>query len=490
VTHLRKSRKFLGQSTWPRRASLCLDLDNICRTQPRALSASRICPSRESFDAVATSNMVVVRDAKNGATAMTRARVSCMTWEIWCPGAPKIFAWFTPNIAVASAAFRSMQTPPIMPCPRPITLTASSHSQSGWWLRTDYRTKPSAGTCGVTTAFSSLMPPSRTGWRPGGKKAVRQIEVDYLDWALAEFSGYIAIDELYDGPFCVLSLVDNRTFKRVLYRVLDHDPDHLGILYFVCGFQAILTQRGLTLNGITTDASPLYPLPLRLAFPDVPHQICEFHVLKELTKAILRTVAQIRKKLEAKKPTGKRGQPSTNEAKRIVHQRKRLQQKIADLFEYRYLFVQHTLTPVQRCSLQRITRGLPKLRTLRDIMEEVYRLFDRRCRTDTALTKLARLRQRVRHFKEVGKILRKLQSPNLDKALTFLDDKLFPSTSNAVERGNRRHRKMQKTVYRVRTHENITNRIALDMLHDSQKEGRNRTINVLHKARTVKNTPQ
>jgi hypothetical protein len=25
---------------------------------------------------------------------------------------------------------------------------------------------------------------------------------------LAEFSGYIAIDELYDGPFCVLSLVD------------------------------------------------------------------------------------------------------------------------------------------------------------------------------------------------------------------------------------------------------------------------------------------
>jgi hypothetical protein len=24
----------------------------------------------------------------------------------------------------------------------------------------------------------------------------------YLDWALGDFSGYIAIDELYDGPFC------------------------------------------------------------------------------------------------------------------------------------------------------------------------------------------------------------------------------------------------------------------------------------------------
>ena len=138
---------------------------------------------------------------------------------------------------------------------------------------------------------------------------------------------------------------------------------------------------------------------------------------------------------------------------------------------------------MQRRTLLRTTRGLPKLRTLRDIMEEVYRLFDRRCRTDTALAKLAQLRQRVRRFKEVGKILRKLQTSNLEKALTFLDDKLFPSTSNAVERGNRRHRKMQKTVYRVRSHENIINRIALDMLRDSQKEGRTKTLKVLHKAR-------
>jgi hypothetical protein len=118
-------------------------------------------------------------------------------------------------------------------------------------------------------------------------------------------------------------------------------------------------------------------------------------------------------------------------------------------------------------------------------MEEVYRLFDRRCRTDTALAKLAKLRQRVRRFKEVGKILSKLQSPNLDKALTFLDDKLFPSTSNAVERGNRRHRKMQKTVYRVRTQEHIHNRIALDMVRDSKKEGRTSTLEALHRARAA-----
>jgi len=310
------------------------------------------------------------------------------------------------------------------------------------------------------------------------------MDVPYLDWALAEFSGYIAADELYDGPFCVLSIVDNRTFRRLLYQVLDHDPDHPDITAFLRRFQAALVQRGLTLKGVTTDASPLYPKPLQAVFGEVPHQVCEFHVLRELTKAILRAVAKVRKKLAERKPTLKRGRPSTPQAKRAARRRERLRQKIADLFEHRHLFVQHDLTPAERRTLQRITRGLPQLRTLRDLMEEVYRLFDRRCRSDTALAKLAKLRQRVRRFKAVGKVLSKLQSSNLEKALTFLDDKLLPSTSNAVERGNRRHRKMQKTVYRVRTQEHIHNRIALDMLRDSQKHGRTSTLKVLHKGRT------
>jgi hypothetical protein len=309
------------------------------------------------------------------------------------------------------------------------------------------------------------------------------VDADYLDWALADFSGYIAADELYDGPFCVLSIVDNRTFKRLLYQVLDHDPDHPDIIAFFRRFQSVLVARGMTVKGVTTDASPLYPKPLQAVFGAVPHQICEFHIIKELTKVILRAVAKVRKQLTARKPMMKRGRPSTVEAKRAARKAKRLQQKVADLFEHRHLFVRHDLTPSQRRTLLKITRGLPQLRTLRDIMEEVYRLFDRRCRTDTALAKLAKLRQRVRRFKAVGKVLSKLQSSNLEKALTFLDDKLLPSTSNAVERGNRRHRKMQKTVYRVRTHEHIHDRIALDMLRDSQKENRTRTITTLHTAR-------
>jgi transposase len=75
--------------------------------------------------------------------------------------------------------------------------------------------------------------------------------------------------------------------------------------------------------------------------------------------------------------------------------------------------------------VRRITRGLPHLGVLRSIMEEVYRLFDRRCRAATALARLAKLQARVRRFKRIGRALEKLYMPNLEKVLTFLDDTLL-----------------------------------------------------------------
>jgi hypothetical protein len=95
-----------------------------------------------------------------------------------------------------------------------------------------YRIAPPVGASGAITACSSLTPRSRTGSRTGGKKAARRINADYLDWALSDFSGFIAADELYDGPFCILSIVDNRTFKRLTYQVLDHDPTKADIEAF------------------------------------------------------------------------------------------------------------------------------------------------------------------------------------------------------------------------------------------------------------------
>jgi hypothetical protein len=327
--------------------------------------------------------------------------------------------------------------------------------------------------------------PFRTGWRQGGKKAEAYVAAEYLNDALVEFSGYIAADELYDGPFCVLSIVDNRAFKRLAYEVLDHDPQHEDIRRFFRRFRAVLAARDLNVKGITTDASPLYPVPIAEVFGPVPHQICEFHTVAELTKAMLKAVTKVRKALKGRMPTLPRGRPGMPAQKRAARRKGRIQRQITELFDHRYLFVKHHLNPTEKRTLARIRRGQPRLRALRAIMDEVYRLFDRRCRTETALAKLARLRRRVRPFKTMGQTLQKLFSSNIEKALTFLDDSLLPPTSNAVERGNRPHRKMQKTVYRVRTQEHIQGRIALDMQRDAHGEGRGQTIEVLHQSRAA-----
>src|SRR5262249_52652079 len=128
--------------------------------------------------------------------------------------------------------------------------------------------------------------------------------------------------------------------------------------------------------------------------------------------------------------------------------------------------------------------GGAHLRTLRRIVDEVYRLFDRRCRTQTALKKLQKLRRRVRRFRGLGKSLDKLKSPNLEEALVFLDDKLLGATSNAVERANRRFRKAQKSIYSARTKEHVEQRLALDMHREQRAGKRARTLKTLHHARS------
>jgi hypothetical protein len=308
---------------------------------------------------------------------------------------------------------------------------------------------------------------------------------------LAGFSGYLAADELYDGPFCVLSIVDSRNFKRLYYQMLDHDATQADILAFFQCFRAMLDARDLAVRAITTDGASCYLPAIPDVFGPIPHQVCQFHVLGHLTEAVLHAVAKIRKQLAARLPKLPPGR-APNRLRGLVQQHHCLQQKLSDLYTHRYLFVQHHLTPSERSTLQHtphlavgagVTRGLPQLRTLRTIMDEVYRLFDRRCCTETALAKLARLRRRVQRFTTVGKTLQTLFTANVEKALTFLDDRLLASTSNAVERANRRHRKMQKTVYRVRTQSQITNRIALDLFRDAQAQDRNHTLAQLHHPR-------
>ena len=83
------------------------------------------------------------------------------------------------------------------------------------------------------------------------------MDTAFLDWGLADCSGDVAADALSDGPFCMLSVVDNRRYQRILYEVLDHQPPHDDIRTLLRRLKASLPARTLTLLGVTTDGAAL-----------------------------------------------------------------------------------------------------------------------------------------------------------------------------------------------------------------------------------------
>jgi hypothetical protein len=174
---------------------------------------------------------------------------------------------------------------------------------------------------------------------------------------LTDFSGYVAADELSDGPFCMLSAVDNRCDKRLLSDVWEHDPTHEDIRAFLGRLQTALSARALTLFGVTTDGSALSPEPLLEVCGEVPHHICEFHIVADVAQAVLGAVASARKALAATPPTLGKGRPSTPAAKQAARTKKRLAEQRAALFASRHLCVKRHLNTTARKTLWRVSRG-------------------------------------------------------------------------------------------------------------------------------------
>jgi hypothetical protein len=189
------------------------------------------------------------------------------------------------------------------------------------------------------------------------------MDTDCLDWALADFSGDVAADARYDGPFCMLSAVDHRRDQRRLSDVVAHDPTHDDIRAFLRRLHTAWSARDLTLCGVTTDGSALSPWPLREVFGKVRHHICPFPIVAAVVQAVVGAVASARKGRAATQPKRRRGRPSTPAAKQAARTKKRRAAQRAALCTHRYLFVQRHVSKTERPMLWRITRGLaPRLR--------------------------------------------------------------------------------------------------------------------------------
>src|SRR5207247_6839747 len=137
-------------------------------------------------------------------------------------------------------------------------------------------------------------------------------------------------------------------------------PTHVDICAFLGRLNMALSARDLILLGITTDGSALYPSPLREVFGEVPHQICTFHIVAEVVKAVVGAVASARKGLAATQPKLPKGRPSTPAAKAAARTKKRLAEQRAALFASRYLFVPRHLNKTERKPLGPASRVLTR----------------------------------------------------------------------------------------------------------------------------------
>jgi hypothetical protein len=119
---------------------------------------------------------------------------------------------------------------------------------------------------------------------------VRQLDMaEHRRRVLALFSGTLCVDELHLGRFTLLLATDPLADLPVAFALVDaNDQDHMR------RFLQNLKNWGLASEVVVTDGSNLYPALLAELWPDADHQLCVFHVIKDINKLVLDAVRRLR----------------------------------------------------------------------------------------------------------------------------------------------------------------------------------------------------
>src|SRR3954447_10418278 len=136
-------------------------------------------------------------------------------------------------------------------------------------------------------------------------REVKRLDMaDHRRWVLDRFSGTLCIDELHLGRNTLLLATDPLQDLPVAFAlVAANDKDHMR------RFLANLKTWGLMPEVAVTDGSNLYPAILAELWPDARHQLCVFHVLKELHKNVLDAVRRLRRGLSRRGNRGRKRKP-------------------------------------------------------------------------------------------------------------------------------------------------------------------------------------
>ena len=233
-----------------------------------------------------------------------------------------------------------------------------------------------------------------------------------------------------------------------------------------------LKTWGLNPQVVVTDGSNLYPSVLAELWSDAEHQLCVFHVIKDINKLILDAVRRMRKAMSRRGKAGrkkKRGRKGAKAKAAAARRGMTVKEKAHFVFKRRYLIVkrQENLTESERADLQQMLEYLPELATLRRFADRIYWLFDTPKDFHQASCRRAAIVQDPAF----------LAVPELVKAMDQLDEEKFPKlmaylnnpvsrrvrTNNHVERTNRMIRFWEKVRYKWRRRRTLVRFVVLKL---------------------------
>ena len=128
------------------------------------------------------------------------------------------------------------------------------------------------------------------------------------NFVLLNFSGVLCIDEVHDSGRTILFATDPLNNFTVSFALVEqNDQAHMD------QFLQTLKDRGLDFQVAITDGSPLYKDSLQSYWKDLEHQLCIFHVIKEVNNLILDGVRAIKNRIKRQGNKGRkkrRGRPN------------------------------------------------------------------------------------------------------------------------------------------------------------------------------------
>ena len=293
---------------------------------------------------------------------------------------------------------------------------------------------------------------------------VRQTDMPaYRQWTLDHFSGTLCIDELHLGHRTLLLATDPLgDFPVAFALVRANDQDHLR------RFLNNLRTHGFWPQVVVTDGSNLYPTVLAELWPNARHQLCVFHVLKDINTHVFDALRRLRRKLAQRRGRKRRrGRPTRNQHRNRQRQGPTRKEQAHFVWKHRHLLVTRPehLDGRQRRWLSQMFRYLPATRTLRAFVLATYRLFDPEQSPHQARCRRAALVKDLQYLADpdLAQALGMLAPEKFDKMMTFLHSPAAKRvrTNNHVERTNRRLRHFEKVRYKWRRRRTIVRFVVL-----------------------------